>query len=278
MNRIDAHQHFWQFNTDDYGWIDDSMAVLRRDFFPEHLRECLSVAGFEGSIAVQARQCLEETEWLLQLAGQNSFLRGVVGWVDLRSEQVGAQLDRYTTHPKFVGVRHVVQDEPDPEFLLRPEFLRGIREVEARNLSYDLLIFPVQLPAAIKFARMFPHTRLIVDHIAKPYIRTGVLEPWASEIRQLAACENVWCKVSGMVTEADFTAWKPEDFTVYLDTVFDAFGCGRILIGSDWPVCTVAGPYAAVMSLVTEYIQKFSPSEQAQVLGGNAFTAYRIPL
>jgi L-fuconolactonase len=276
MNRIDAHQHFWHYTPEEYGWIDDSMSALRRDFLPEELETCLSSGGLSGCVAVQARQCLTETDWLLRLSERYAFIAGVVGWVDLRHPEVEQHLDRYSEHPKFVGVRHVVQDEPDPDFLFGHAFTRGIQEVAARNLSYDILIRPHQLGAAIRFANNFPEMRLILDHMAKPEIAGKKLRPWSLQIHELASCSNVWCKVSGMVTEAE-KHWKQEDFVPYLDVVFEAFGCHRVMMGSDWPVCTSVAPYPQVLSIVKKYIKQFPENLQEQILGGNAADAYRLP-
>jgi L-fuconolactonase len=273
---IDSHQHFWTYNQREYGWIGESMSVLACDRLPEHLAPELRSLGFDGSIAVQARQTVEETEWLLSLADAHDWIKGVVGWVDLRSPDADERLGVYARHPKFVGVRHVVQDEPDDAFILRPEFLRGIGRLTEHDLAYDILIFPRHLPHARSMVRMFPAQRFILDHCAKPCIRENRIDEWKSDIARLAACENVYCKVSGLVTEADWRRWQPADFTAYIDVVLHAFGPGRVMIGSDWPVCTVAGPYAEVMSIVTDYIRALSASEQAAILGGNAIKAYHL--
>jgi L-fuconolactonase len=277
MMRIDAHQHFWQYDPVEYGWINDEMAVLRRDFLPADLKPLLYQSGFAGCVAVQARQTPEETRWLLELADQNAFIRGVVGWVDLRSAQLAEQLGQFTRDSKLVGVRHVVQDEPDDEFMLRPDFRRGIVHLAERGLAYDVLVYPRQLRAAIKLVAEFPEQRFVLDHIAKPLIAQGALDPWQTDLRALAQFPNVWCKVSGMVTEARWKEWRPEDYRPYLDVVFDAFGPGRIMIGSDWPVCRVAADYAATMGIVTDYIQQFLREEQDAILGGNCAMFYRLP-
>ena len=274
--RLDAHQHFWKYSPDEYGWINDKMAVLQRDFLPADLRPLLAAEGFDGSIAVQARQSLEETRWLLELAAHDDIVKGVVGWVDLRSPDLAAQLHQFSQNPKLVGVRHVVQDEPDDEFMLRPEFRRGISRLAEYGLAYDILVFPRQLPAALKLVKEFPNQRFVVDHIAKPLIAEGRIEPWGSGIRELAMAENVSCKVSGMVTEARWDAWKPQDFRPYLDVVLNAFGAGRLMIGSDWPVCTVAGTYGRTMGLVRDYIGQLTSSEQDAIVGGNCARFYEL--
>jgi len=274
--RLDAHQHFWKYNAREYEWIDDGMAELRRDFVPRDLKPLLEENGFEGCISVQARQNLEETRWLLELAGQNDFIRGVVGWVDLRSEDLPGQLDRFAGNGKLVGVRHLVQAEPDYEFMLRDDFRRGISQLKERGLTYDLLLHPRHLPAAVKLASEFPDQPFVLDHIAKPEIAKGVLAPWEQDVRELAKLDNVWCKVSGMVTEAQWKGWKVGDFRPYLDVVFEAFGTDRLMIGSDWPVCTVSGDYAATMGIVEEYMKQFSPVLQETVLGGNCALFYGV--
>jgi L-fuconolactonase len=277
MMRIDAHQHFWQYDREEYGWINDEMAVLRRDFLPADLKPLLAAAGFGGCVAVQARQTLEETRWLLELADRNDFIRGVVGWVDLRSAALPDQLAEFTRHPKFVGVRHIVQAEPDEAFVLRADFQRGIAQLAQYGLAYDILIYPRQLRAAIQFVEAFPEQRFVLDHIAKPLIAQGTIEPWNTHIRALAQFPNVWCKVSGMVTEARWKDWRAEDFRPYLDTVFEAFAARRILIGSDWPVCTVAADYSRALGIVTDYIAQFPRERQDAILGGNCAAFYRLP-
>ena len=274
--RLDAHQHFWKYNALEYEWIDDGMAELRRDFLPQDLMPLLEANGFGGCISVQARQNLEETRWLLELAGQNDFIRGVVGWVDLRSGDLPAQLDRFAGNRKLVGVRHIVQAEPDDAFMLRDDFRHGISRLGERGLTYDLLLYPRQLPAAVKLASGFPDQPFVLDHIAKPEIAKGVLAPWEQDVRELAKLDNVWCKVSGMVTEAQWKGWKVGDFRPYLDVVFEAFGTDRLMIGSDWPVCTVSGDYAATMGIVEEYLNQFSTESQKKVLGGNCARFYGV--
>ena len=268
--RIDAHQHFWRYNPDEYGWIDDSMAILRRDFMPADLKPELDAAGFDACVAVQASHTLQETCWLLELADQYPFIAGVIGWVDLRASDVRAQLADLAKHPKLLGIRHVVQSEPDDRFLLQPEFLRGIGFLTEFNLTYDILLYPRHLPIAAEFVRHFPQQRFVLDHLAKPYIKAGTLHPWDSHIRELAKSPNVFCKLSGMVTEADWKTWKPEHFAPYLDVALEAFGPERLMIGSDWPVCKVAASYSQVMGLVIEYLDKTSPEAREGILGATA--------
>ncbi|MBN1936600.1 MAG: amidohydrolase family protein [Anaerolineae bacterium] len=272
---IDAHQHFWQYNSQEYGWIGGRM-MLKRDFLPADLRPLQQAIGITGAVAVQARQTIEETRWLLELADAYPFIKGVVGWVELRSPHLRAQLDRFIDHPKFCGVRHIVHDEIDDRFMLRPDVLHGIAMLNEFGLTYDLLLFPKHLPVACELVNRFPEQPFVLDHIAKPRIKDGLLEPWATDIVKLAQFPNVCCKVSGMVTEADWQAWTPDDFTPFLDTVFEAFGANRLMIGSDWPVCTVAGKYSAVMQVVFDYVEKCSSSEQQAVLGGTAAQFYGL--
>jgi len=273
--RIDAHQHFWKYEPAQYPWIRADWPI-RRDFFPPDLQPLLAKAGLNGCVAVQARQSLEETRWLLSLTTEHSFIKGVVGWVDLRSDYVHDQLAQFAHHPCFVGVRHVVQDEPDESFMLRPGFLRGLACLQDFDLAYDILIFARQLPAAIQLVKRFPNHRFVVDHIAKPQIAAQRLSPWTEHIRQLAQHPNVTCKVSGVVTEAHWKNWKQRDFTPYLDTVFEAFGPTRIMYGSDWPVCLLAASYERVYDLAAAYCSRLSASEQRQVFGATAVGFYRL--
>lgn len=274
--RIDAHQHFWRYNPVEYGWMQAGMENLKQDHLPADLLPLLQATGIDGTVAVQARQTLEETRWLLSLADEHAFIKGVVGWVDLRSPKLHEQIERFAAHPRLCGVRHVVHDEPDDGFMLRADFVRGIGLLAEFDLAYDLLLFPKHLPAACELVRTFPRQRFILDHIAKPPIKDGRLEPWRRDIRRLAAFPNVSCKISGMVTEARWDAWQPADFRPYLDIVFEAFGADRIMLGSDWPVCTVAGTYPQVMQIAFDYVAGLSETEQAAILGDNALRLYAI--
>ncbi len=274
--RIDAHQHFWKYGPASYGWISDKMQGLKRDFLPMDLKPLLTADGFSGSIAVQARQDLDETRWLLELADNNEFIKGVVGWVDLCSRELPAQLEEFTANPKFIGVRHILQDEPDDEFMLDPVFQTGIARLAERGLTYDLLLHPRHLPVAVKLVREFPKQRFVLDHIAKPEIADGLMEPWARDICELARFDNVFCKLSGMVTEARWKQWKPEDFRPYLDVVCEAFGKGRIMIGSDWPVCTLSATYAETVGIVTEYMKRSMPDATEGILGVNCAGFYGV--
>jgi len=274
--KIDSHQHFWSYDAAKYPWMTDPLASLRRDYLPEHLAPELAQAGLDGCVAVQAQQTVEEARWLLALADAHPFIKGVVGWVDLQSERVEEQLAELAQHPRFVGVRHVVQDESDDNFMLLPAFQQGIGKLRQFNLAYDILIFPKQLPAAIQLAANFPEQRFVLDHIAKPFIRDGTLSPWREQIRELAKAPNVWCKVSGMVTEAKWDGWKADDFRPYLDIVFAAFGADRLMFGTDWPVCTLAGTYPQVHQLAADYFKNHEPEAQARFLGGTASEFYRL--
>jgi L-fuconolactonase len=274
--RIDAHQHFWCYNEREYAWIGPEMAALRRDFLPSDLRPLQQALGIDGTIAVQARQTAEETRWLQALAEQHREIRGVVGWVDLCDPVLGRQLEVLCARGGLCGVRHVVQDEPDDRYLLREDVLRGIALLAGFGLTYDLLIYPRHLATAYEFVARFPEQRFVLDHIAKPPIAEGKLSPWREGVRRLAEHPHVYCKVSGMVTEADWTSWREADFRPYLDVVVEAFGTNRIMFGSDWPVCTVAGSYGQVMDLAYSYAAQFSPAEQAAMEGGNAACFYGL--
>lgn len=274
--KIDAHQHFWRYNPAEHGWMTDEMAAIRRDFLPQDLKPLLEGMGFEGCVAVQARQNLEETRWLLELAEQHEFIRGVVGWVDLRSPSLDRQLEGLAGQNKLVGVRHVVQDELDDDFMLREEFRRGIARLPEYGLAYDVLIYPRQLKAAVGLVGLFPEQRFVLDHIAKPGIAEGCLEPWKTEMRELARSPNVYCKLSGMVTEARWGEWREDDFRPYLDVVFEAFGPERLMIGSDWPVCTLSASYEGAMGIVLGYIAQYSKAEQDGILGGNCARFYKL--
>ncbi len=271
--KLDSHQHFWSYDPAQYPWIPPT-SPLHRDWLPADLAPLLATAGIDGCIAVQARQTVEESRWLLKLADESPIIQGVVGWVDLRSERLGEQLSELAARPKFRGVRHVVQDEPDERFLVGEAFMGGIGQLHDFGLTYDLLIVPKQLPAAVTLVQRFPQQPFVLDHLAKPPIQAGTLSPWREQIRALAAAPNVMCKVSGMVTEADHASWKAEDFAPYLDVVFESFGEDRVMYGSDWPVCLLAASYARQHALVADYARQFSEPAQAKLFGGNAARFY----
>jgi L-fuconolactonase len=274
--KIDTHQHFWKYSKEEYPWIGEGMEVLARDRLPPDLKPLLEANGIEGTVAVQARQVVEETEALLAMAKEYDFIRGVVGWLDLRSPNVEAQLERLKDRAKMVGVRHVVQDEPDEKFVLREDFMRGIGKLKAYDLVYDILIFPHQLAATIELVKRFPDQVFILDHIAKPYIKDKQMSPWESDIKKLASFENVSCKMSGMVTEADRHNWSAEDFRPYMEVVLEAFGTKRLTIGSDWPVCTLAGEYGRVMSIAADFIAQLSENEQKAIWEENPRRIYGL--
>ena len=274
--KIDSHQHFWHYSPDTHGWIDDTMTVLQQDFLPPDLHPHLRQHGFDGCVAVQASASEQETEFLLTLANQHDFIQGVVGWVNLQDEQLASRLESYTHHHKLVGMRHIVQSESDEQFLLRPEFLRGVKLLQQYDLTYDILIYERQLPATLQFVAQLPDARLVLDHIAKPRIALRELSPWRDNVRLLAQYPNVYCKLSGIVTEADWQQWQPNDIIPYLDVVTEAFGPDRLMFGSDWPVCLLAAPYRAVVELVNQYFSRFSTDEQTKIWGQNAAGFYRL--
>jgi L-fuconolactonase len=274
--RIDAHQHFWQYDPVRDAWITDAMAVLRRDFLPADLGPLLAANGMDGCVAVQADQSERETQFLLDLARDSPFVRGVVGWVDLRSPAVGDRLAHFAADRHFRGVRHLVQGEPNDEFLLQDDVVRGIRALASHDLTFDLLLVPRQLRAATRLAALLPDQRFVLDHIAKPLIKDGVLEPWASDLGALALQPNVWCKLSGLITEADWGSWKPTQLRQYLDVVVESFGVDRLMWGSDWPVCLLAGSYEEVREVIAEYLVRFSVDERTAIFGGNATTFYGL--
>jgi len=274
--KIDTHQHFWAYNAREFGWMGPGMEILKRDYLPPDLAPLLMSARIDGTVAVQARQCLEESRWLLELADQYAFIKGVVGWVDLCSTQADEELSTHARHRKFRGVRHILHDEPDDRFMLREDFVRGLGCLAKHKLTYDLLLFPRHLPVACELVKRFPNQPFVVDHLAKPLIKARVLSPWEADIRRLATLPNVFCKVSGMVTEAGWQHWRPADFTPYLDVIFECFGPKRVMAGSDWPVCTLAGNYSQVMRVPADYLGKLSTDEQADVWGENAQRFYGI--
>ena len=274
--KIDTHQHFWKYSKEQYPWIGEGMEVLAQDRLPADLNPLLDANGIDGTVAVQARQVVEETEALLAMAEEYDFIRGVVGWVDLRSPDVEAQLQRFRDKTKMVGVRHVVQDEPDAQFVLREDFMRGIGKLKAYGLVYDILIFPHQLPASIELVRRFPDQVFVLNHIAKPCIKDKQISPWDSDIKKLASFENVSCKLSGMVTEADWHNWAAEDFRPYMEVVLEAFGAERLTIGSDWPVCTLAGQYGSVVNIAADFIAQLSDNEQKAIWERNPERIYGL--
>ena len=273
---IDSHQHFWRYCPEDYDWIDESMAVIRRDFSPADLQEAAQSLGVSGSVAVQARQSVGESQWLLELAAASSFIKGVVGWVPLADAAVGTHLDQLAANSVFKGVRHVVQGESDPGFLAREDFNAGIREVGSRDLVYDVLIKASQLEASIEFVDRHPNQRFVLDHIAKPVVEGPPPSPWREWMVQLGERPNVSCKFSGVVTEVPGGAWSPDLIEPYWDVVLNAFGADRLMFGSDWPVCLVRSSYARWLHAVSLFASKLSPDEQARIMGGTATEVYRL--
>lgn len=274
--RIDAHHHLWRYRPASFGWIDPD-AGIARDFTVDDLTTALASAGIDAAIAVQARQCDEETAFLLAAAQGCAAIIGVVGWIDLRAPDVEARLEAQSA-PRLLGYRHVVQDEPDPNFLLAENFIRGVRAVASRSLSYDLLVNAAQLPTVPRFLDAVGPGRFVLDHAAKPAIARDEWRPWADDLAAIAAHPNVWCKVSGLVTEADPAAWRPEDIEPYLEHVLEVFGPDRLIWGSDWPVCLLAASYAAVADLVADFVSRRCPSAMADIFGGNAARAYGLEL
>ena len=273
---IDAHHHFWMYTKKDYGWISEKMTAIQRDFLPVHLAETLKEAGVNGAVSVQARQTLLETRFLLKHAGENEFLRGVVGWVPLVEAGVGKAIEEFAGQAKLKSMRHVLHDEADDNYMLREDFNRGIAQLKAFKLRYDILIFEKHLPQTIKFVDRHPDQTFILDHIAKPKIKAHVMEPWKQNLIELAKRPNVYCKLSGMVTEADHEKWTPADLQPYIDTVLAAFGPKRLMYGSDWPVCLLASPYKRWFDTLSAAISKLSESERARILGGTAIEAYAL--
>jgi L-fuconolactonase len=273
---IDSHHHFWKYSREEYPWIGEGLDVLRRDFLPADLKKEIDAAGVDGVVSVQARQSLEETRWLLELADRNNFIRGVVGWAPLISDGVEKDLEKFAGQKKLKGVRHVLQDEKDDRYAVRDDFQRGIGALKKFGLVYDILIYEKQLPAAIELVDKFPNQVFVLDHVAKPKIRQKILSPWKERMKDLAKRENVYCKLSGMATEADHGGWETADLRPYVDVAMDAFSPNRMMFGSDWPVCLLAATYQKWISTVRDFIAKLSPAEKDRVMGGTAVEAYKL--
>jgi|SRR6185369_9096969 len=274
--RLDAHQHFWKFDPVKDSWITGEMQVIRKDFLPADLQPILKENGFDGSLAVQADQSENETKFLLELAQQNEFIKAVVGWVDLCDEKISERLSYWSQFNLLKGFRHILQGEKERGFMLRPDFMRGIAALKEFGFTYDILIFPDQLKFTNEFVENFPDQKFVIDHIAKPNIKDKKIEDWEKELRKIAAHENVFCKASGMVTEADCNNWRQEDFTPYLDVVMEAFGIDRIIFGSDWPVCLLGGSYSESLNIVAGYFSSFTQNEQQKFFGKNAIEFYNL--
>ncbi len=273
---IDTHQHFWKYDPEEYSWIGPEMKALQRDFLPEYLQKTLRQAGVDGVISVQARQTTGETEWLLSLAEENDFIRGIVGWVPLTDPAVEDLLERYADRRFFKGVRHVLQDEPDPDYMLRKDFNAGIRKLKRYDLLYEILIFERHLPQTLRFVDQHPGQMFVLDHIAKPLIRDRILSPWQENLTELARRDNIFCKISGLVTEADPYHWSEDQLKPYLETVLEAFGPERLMFGSDWPVCLTACRYEQWLDIVQRFIATLSEDEQALIMAENARKVYKL--
>jgi L-fuconolactonase len=276
--RIDSHQHFWTFtgHESDYVWMTGDYAVLGRDYGVEALLPLLKAAGFDGTVAVQAREMREETDYLLQLASDHSEIKGVVGWLDLCAPTIEHDLADYADQKKLKGLRMLIHDRADPDFAISAPHVNGVSKLAGLGLTYDLLLKPPHLPAAIKLVDRLPNQMFVVDHIAKPDIKNQIMEPWRNLMRDLGRRPNVYCKLSSVITQADWRAWTDADIFPYLDIALEAFGANRIMIGSDWPVSTVATDYAATMGLLQRWSQQLSSTEQVAFMGGNCATFYRL--
>lgn len=273
---IDAHHHLWRYTPQEYGWIDDTMQLLRRDFLPADLKSAMRSAGVDGTIAVQARQTLEETRWLLDLADENDEIRGVTGWAPIAGPEFPGVMEEFDGRAKLKALRHVIQGERDENYILREDFNSGIRALEGSGLVYEILIYERHLPQTIEFVDRHPNQLFVLDHLAKPLIATGVMEPWAAQMRELGKRENAWCKVSGMVTEADWNAWTSETLKPYIDVAVEAFGPQRLMAGSDWPVCLVACSYERWWQVLRAYFSSFSQQEREKIFGQNAVEVYNL--
>ncbi len=276
MERIDSHQHFWKYDPVRQDWMTDEMDILKKDYRPQDLFVLLEQCQLQGSVAVQASQTEDENDFLLNLAENNSFIKGIVGWVDLQSESLLERLSSYNTKNKIKGFRHVIHDEPDIDFMLRPAFLKGIKALRSFGYTYDLLVYPIHLPNALQLVRQFPDQPFVIDHIAKPKILEQEISEWKKQLTGLASLQNVYCKISGMVTEANWKKWKHEDFIPYIDTIVESFGTKRILYGSDWPVCTLSASYTETYGIVKSYFDSFSNEEQDDFFGLNAKRFYHL--
>ena len=274
---IDAHQHYWELNRFDYSWLDDSLlSAIRKDFLPEDLKSHLAETGVDKTIFVQTQHNLEENRWVLQLIEQYDFIIGMVGWVDLASEACEDQLAEFKDDPKFVGIRHITQDEPDDDFIVRPEVLRGLRVLEKHRIPFDLLFFVKHLHHAATLGRELPELPMVIDHLAKPQIKDQKRDDWEANFREAAQCDNLFCKLSGMVTEADWQHWKPADLKPYVEIALEAFGPERCMFGSDWPVCELAGTYQQVFDALKECVNSLSESEQEQIFCKTAQKFYGV--
>ena len=274
--KIDSHQHFWRYNPARDAWITDQMAALKHDFLPEQFAAECAANNIDASVAVQADQSENETNFLLELAKRNDRIAGVVGWVDLLSPRVAERLEHLSHFEKLRGFRHIAQAEKDDRFLARDDFVKGVAQLRQFGFTYDVLVYARQLPAAIELVPRLPEQRFVIDHLAKPEIKARKTEPWAAQMKEIARNKNVFCKVSGMVTEADWSNWKPEDLKPYLDVVFEAFGADRLMFGSDWPGCLVAASYRQVKQLIEDYVKGYSQADKDKIFGGTAARFYGL--
>lgn len=272
MLKIDSHQHFWEYDPIRDTWISDEMEVIRHDFLPKDLKPLLDANGIDACIAVQADQSEKETDFLLKLASENSFIKAVVGWIDLCAPNIDERLTYYAQYPILKGFRHILQSEP-PEFMLKPEFRRGLKALKYHDFTYDVLVYPQHLPT---FFKIMDDQAFVIDHLAKPDIKNGIFEPWFKHMKAIASFENVYCKLSGMVTEADLKNWRKDDIFPFLDKVMELFGPKRLMFGSDWPVCKLAIEYSELCELVAEYLETLSQTEQELIWGKNAFSFYKL--
>jgi L-fuconolactonase len=278
MERIDAHFHLWRIDQYDSSWMQGPFARLERDFGAADIEAALARSGVDGAVFVQAQHAMSDNDWVLGLAATHACIRGVVGWVDLTDPRVEATVERYRENPHFVGVRHIVQDEPDPDWILRPDVQRGLAVLEKHRVPYDLLFFVKHLPHAATVADRFPDLPLVLDHLAKPRIKDRAIDDWLPAFREAARRPNVHCKLSGMVTEADFDSWTPADLGPYVEHALEAFGPERLIYGSDWPVCLVANAeHHDVLHALETHLEGLSDSERTAILGGNAKRFYRLP-
>jgi L-fuconolactonase len=274
--RIDAHQHFWRFDPVRDSWITNEMSVLRIDFMPADLSPLLAQNGFGGCVAVQADQSEKETGFLIQLARENDFIKGVVGWVDLQADTIADRLAYYKQFNIVKGFRHILQGESQRDLMLHPRFKNGVAALQQFDFTYDILIFPDQLKYANELVAELPAQKFVIDHLAKPYIKDRKTDPWREDLLLIAQHNNVYCKISGLVTEADWKNWGKDDFKFYMDAVVEAFGIDRIMFGSDWPVCLLAASYKQTLDIVLDYFSSFSEEEQQKVFGQNAVRFYNL--
>jgi L-fuconolactonase len=276
--QIDSHVHFLVYNPQEHVWVTNELGVLKASFLPDDIELLLNRAGFQGCVAVEARQMSKENDWLLSLARSHPVIKGIVGWVDLAAPDIAIQLEALAIHPEIKGFRHVVIDEPAEGFLLRDDFQRGIAALGSFGFTYDLLILPQHMPAAVQLVRQFPQQRFVLDHLGLPDIRGKQIGSWQSGMKELAALPNVFAKLSGLVFRANWEHWQSQDFTPYIDVALELFGPKRLMVGSNWPVCTVGGEFNAVVNAYRDGIGSLSQEEQAEILGGTCARCYRLEI